>query len=300
MICTTGRQRGVRRATQVLSAALVAALLLPSLACANIYLPWQSAAAAGEAGPAGPDSWSRMEIQRLVVAEAITNGTVPAPLALAVADVESEFVPRTVGYSGTVGIMQLHPDVAKSELGADIDALRDSATNIRLGLRRLARLHQRYDGDWELALSHYRGGELEQKDGRYRAHEFTHAYVHRVMTCWRYYQRDLLVRAWIRQASGAQRFVADEFRPRSVAWTTAGHSAHRRLHPYETYPNDHDAGRFRPHDRRCDDTMPAHRPARFRFDAGGGWSAIEGAAPVRYHRGGPWVPVTGDGSGRFR
>ena len=77
---------------------------------------------------------------------------------------------RTIGYSGTVGVMQLHPDVAKSEFGADADTLRDPATNIRLGLRWLARLHERYDEDWELALSHYRGGELAKDDGRHRAH----------------------------------------------------------------------------------------------------------------------------------
>ena len=300
MIQTTGKQRGGRRATYVLSAALGAALVLPSLASANIVLPSAPAAATGEAGPTWPGPWSRTEVQRLIVTEAVGNGTVPAPLALAVADVASDFVPRSVGYAGTVGVMQLHPDVAKSEFGADVDALRDPATNIRLGLRWLALLHERYDGDWELALSHYRGGELAKVDGRHRGHEFTHAYVRRVMRCWRRYQRDLLVRAWIREANGGPRFVSGGVHPRFEARTAGNHSASHRQHVYERYPHDYDLGRFPLVDRRCDDTVRTHWPARFRFSDGGGWSAIEGTPPVRYHRGGRWVPVTGDGSGRFR
>ena len=300
MMHTRNKQRGGRRATHVLPATLGAALLLPSLAFAAVNVPPQPAAAADEAGPTWPGPWSRAEIQRLIVAEAVGNGTVPAPLALAVADVESDFVQRTVGNSGTVGVMQLHPDVAKSEFGADADALRDPVTNIRLGLRRLARLHERYDGDWELALSHFRGGELAKKDGRYRAHEFTRAYIRRVISCWRLYRQDLLVRARIREANGASRFVSDDVRPRSETWTADNHSAYHRRHAYERYPPDHNIRRFRFADRRCDDTVPTHRPAPFRLSDGGGWSAVESAPPVRYHRGGRWIPVTGDGSGRFR
>ena len=291
MTHATGKQRDGWRATHVLSAALGAALVLPSLAFANIVLPSAPAAVAGETGPTWPGPWSRTEVQRLIVTEAVSNGTVPAPLALAVADVASDFVPRSVGYSGTVGVMQLHPHVAKSEFGADADALRDPATNIRHGLRWLARLHERYDGDWELALSHYRGGELAKVDGRYRGHEFTHAYVRRVMNCWRRYQRDLLVRAWIREANGAPRFVSDGIQPRFEARTAGNHGAYHRQHVYERYPHDHDLGRFPLVDRRCDDTVPTHWPARFRFSDGDGWSAIEGAPRVRNHRGGRY---TGD------
>ena len=300
MMQISSRQRGERRASHVLLAALGAALLLPSFAIANIYPQSETAAGAGETSPAWPGPWSRTEIQQLVVAEAVSNGAVPVPLALAVADVESDFVPRTIGYSGTVGVMQLHPDVAKSEFGADADTLRDPATNIRLGLRWLARLHERYDEDWELALSHYRGGELAKADGRHRAHRFTDGYVQRVMSCWRHYRRDLLVRAWIREANGGPRFVSDEAPPRLEAWSAGTRRWCDRLHAYERHSHDHRLDHIRPVDDGFDDLAPADRPARFRFSDGSGWWAVEDAPRARDFRGGRWVPVTGNGSGRFR
>ena len=166
------------------------------------------------------DSWDRTEVQRMIVSEAVANGTVPATLALAVADVESDFVSRTIGASGAIGLMQLLPAVVKDEGDAAAmneesvaaEMLWNPVANVRLGLRRLARLHQRYDGDWELALSHFRG-ELPKEAGRDRAHDYTRAYVQRVMRCWRHYQRDRLVRAWIREARGEPRFVMDDADP---------------------------------------------------------------------------------------
>ena len=304
MMHTRSKQRGGRRATHVLPATLGAALLLPSLAFAAVHVPPQPAAAADEAGPTWPGPWSRAEIQRLIVAEAVGNGTVPAPLALAVADVESDFVQRTVGNSGTVGVMQLHPDVAKSEFGADADALRDPVTNIRLGLRRLARLHERYDGDWELALSHFRGGELAKK-GRTIPRARVHPRLHP--------PGDKLLAAVSARSAGA---CLDPGGERSVALRRGRRSGAIRdvdcrqpqcvppcgMRGYEcvsardhNYPAPSGVA-----DRRCDDTVPTHRPAPFRFSDGGGWSAVESAPPVRYHRGGRWIPVTGDGSGRFR
>ena len=300
MTRTTGKQRGGRRATYVLSAALGAALVLPSLASANIHLQSPPPAATGDPGKTWPGPWHRTDVQRLVVAEAVANGTVPAPLALAVADVASDFVPRTVGSSGTVGVMQLHPDVAKSEFGADAAALRDPAANVRLGLRWLARLHERYGGDWELALSHYRGGELARVDGRPRAHEFTHAYVRRVVSCWRHYRRDLLVRAWIRDAQGEPRFVSHGTRPQFEAWTAGHPGAWRRQFVHARYPDHRAPGTFEPGTARYDVAASLCRPARARFDGGRGWTAIEGASPARLVRGGPWVPITGAGAGRFR
>ena len=70
----------------------------------------------------------RLEIQRLIVVESVRSGAVPAPLALAVAGVESGFVAETLGASGKVGVMQLLPSVAVSEFGADAGNLGDPAT----------------------------------------------------------------------------------------------------------------------------------------------------------------------------
>ena len=255
----------------------------------------------GDGAPAWPGPWSRTEVQRLVVTEAVSHGKVPAALALAVAEVESDFVPRTIGAGGAVGVMQLLPATAKSELGADVAALKDPATNVRLGLRWLARLHERYDGDWELALSHFRGGKLAQKDGRYRPHEYTRTYVRRVMRCWRNYERDLLVRAWIRDANGAPRFVAGGTGPRLEARTAGGWDSHQWQHAHASYPHHHrHRERFRAAHHPCDEPAAWHEPAPHRFNGGGRWTAIEGTPSVRYRYEGPWVPVTGAGGGRFR
>ena len=297
---TTGRQRRARRAIHVLAAALGAALVSPSLAAANILLASPAATVAGDAAPAWPGPWSRIEVQRLVVTEAVANGKVPSALALAVAEVESDFVPRTIGASGTIGVMQLLPATAKSELGADAAALKDPVTNVRFGLRWLARLHERYDGDWELALSHFRGGKLAQEDGRFRPHQFTRSYVRRVMHCWRHYERDLLVRAWIREANGAPRFVSRGTGPRIEARAASGWDPHRWQHVHASDSHYHYHARFRAAHHWCDEPAVLPGRATHRFNGGGRWTANEGTPSVRYRHGGSWIPVTGAGGGRFR
>ena len=286
--------RGIRRAALVLAAGLVPGAGLPLVAGAAIHID-----------PARLVVQDRAAVQRLVVAEAVRNGRVPAPLALAVVDVESGFVPRTVGTSGAIGLMQVLPAVAEREFAAEADALFEPVTNLRIGLGRLARLHARYEGDWELALSHYRGGELRQKAGRYLAHGYTLAHVERVMRGWRRYQRDPLVRAWIREATGMPRFVAAAPNSRyeeRAAWTRP---TLRWESATDSLPSRDD---LRHHDRhraeRCDEVHPPRWPAGRRIGASGGanggrWTAIEGV-PTRAlrFRGGRWVAVTG--GPRFR
>ena len=208
---------------------------------------------------------------------------------------------------------------------------------MRLGLRRLADLHQRYAGDWELALSHFRGGDLPQVHGRYRAHDFTRAYVDRVMRCWRGYARDRVVRAWVREARGARRFVADDTSPRARKWATlprdpavnrgrAGGEACEACVPYDRGRYrahnrgraggeaceacvPYDRGRYRAHNRRCIHDQPdgtcieaaaPHRPSgAYRFHGGGRWRAIDGTpAPDFRHSRARWVAVAG--GNRFR
>ena len=303
---TTGRRPAVRRAALVLAVGLGPAAVLPALAAV--------ATAAGDTfiDPARLAQPDRGTVQRLVVTEAVRNGKVPAPLALAVVDVASDFVPRTVGSSGKVGLMQLLPAAAQREFGSEAEggALFDPATNVRLGLRRLARLHARYGGDWELALSHFRAGDLPQADGRYRGPDFSRAYVDRVTRCWRRYARDRLVRAWIREARGERRFVADDTFPRAREWAALprdpainrGGEACEACVPY-------DRGRFRAHNRpcihdrtdgTCTEAAAPHRPGRaHRFHGGGRWRAIEGTpAPGFRHPRARWVAVTG--GTRFR
>ena len=292
----TDRWRGVRRA---------ALTLLVGLGAGAVVFP-PEAGAAVHVHPAGAVIENRGAVQRLVVAEAVRNGAVPAPLALAVVEVESGFVARTVGASGAIGLMQILPATAEREFAADADALREPVTNLRMGLGLLARLHSRYGGDWELALSHFRGGELRREAGRHVAHGYTLGYVERVMHGWRRYQRDPLVRAWIREARGAPRFAAAEPPPRfeeRAAWarpairresgTGSAHPRHRHLHG----PGHRLA-------EPCDETHPPRRPAGRRFGrsgpgGGGRWTAIEGApSPAHRFRAGRWVAITG--GPRFR
>ena len=296
---TIGRRRGGSRATFVLSAALGAALVCPTLAAANIKFPSQPVVVPGQSGSEWPGPTSRNAVQRLIVTEAVGNGVVPASLALAVAEVESNFVPRTVGASGTVGVMQIHPTVAEKEFETDAVALRDPATNVRLGLQWLARLHTLYDGDWELALSHYRGGELAKNGGRYRAHEYTRDYVQRVMRCWQYYERDVLVEAWIREARGGSRFDDGGIRPRIETWIASDRSTYHRNAAYHWYARDHYGGAVVPDQRGCVVRTAPHWPSRRRFDDGEPWTATTGVPGARFRQGGGWIPITGAGGWRF-
>ena len=46
------------------------------------------------------------------------------------------------------------------EFGVAADELWDARLNVRLGIDFLARLVERYDGRWDLALSHYNSGRV--------------------------------------------------------------------------------------------------------------------------------------------
>ena len=143
---------------------------------------------------ASPAQASKPEIRRLVVAEAARNGVVPTSLALAVARVESNFDPGAVSSAGARGVMQIMPRTANSEFGVSGEALWDPRINVRLGLRYLAQLYDRYGRRWDLALSHYNGGSLARsRSGRPRAHFYTRRYVERVLAFERQY-RDVLPR----------------------------------------------------------------------------------------------------------
>ncbi len=131
-------------------------------------------------------------IERLVLAESLEVPSVPAALALAVAKEASDFG-REIGATGSIGVMQLRPATAAREFGVTPNEIRNPVTNVRLGLHYLRRLYWRYDGDWELALSHYRGGPLPSRAGRYRPHEHARGFVDRVMGWWRRYERSSLV-----------------------------------------------------------------------------------------------------------
>ena len=117
------------------------------------------------------------------------NGTVPPALALAVAQVESNFRADAKSPVGAQGVMQIMPATAKGVFNISADHLRDPKINVRIGVSYLERLYRQYGGRWDLALSHYNGGSLKRQNGRYVAHSYTRGYVAKVMRYWRQFQR---------------------------------------------------------------------------------------------------------------
>jgi soluble lytic murein transglycosylase-like protein len=103
----------------------------------------------------------RDPVRRLIVAEADRFG-VPAAFALAVAWQESGWQQGVVSWAGAVGVMQLLPAtgqwVGEAMLGTTVN-LRDTAQNVRAGVRLLAHYLDRYDGNRDLALAAYYQGQ---------------------------------------------------------------------------------------------------------------------------------------------
>lgn len=133
---------------------------------------------------------SQTEVTRIIAEEAAKNGRVPLPVALAVAKVESDFRDDALSPAGARGVMQIMPNTAMSEFGVPAEALGDARLNTRLGIAYLERLHNRYGGNWELALSHYNGGTLPAAAGQYVAHDYTRQYVADVMKWAAVYRAD--------------------------------------------------------------------------------------------------------------
>ncbi len=191
------------------------------------------------------------DIPSMIVAEAVRQGPVPPALALAVAKVGSNMASSALGAAGTVGTMQIPPRLA-AEFNADADDLRDAEPNIRAGIAYLAALQARYAGDWRLALSHYRGGPLQEMNKGLAPHQFTRPYVRDVLRWWRLYRHGPLVSAWLRKAQGLPRFGPPD----------AG--AMPGLHPLRQV--EHSPAALAP------------RPATGRAHSGGRWRAVTGGA----------------------
>ena len=135
---------------------------------------------------------TRTEIKKIVVEEALAT-KVPPSLAMAVAKVESDFQARALSPKGARGVMQIMPATAKGEFGVDADELWDARLNIQLGIDFLERLIARYDGRWDLALSHYNGGSVAGSSSNARALPSTRKYVQAVLRWQRRYANQAAV-----------------------------------------------------------------------------------------------------------
>jgi soluble lytic murein transglycosylase-like protein len=118
------------------------------------------------------------DLRSLAVAAARRHGLDP-DLVLAVASVESAFVPTAVSPKGAQGLMQLMPATARA-LGVT-DAF-DPEANLDGGARHLQSLIERYKGDVEKALAAYNAGERAVE--RYKGvppYRETRSYVKKVL-----------------------------------------------------------------------------------------------------------------------
>jgi len=138
----------------------------------------------------GAAAADKAEVMRMVSDAATRNGQVPVGVALAVARVESNFDGQAISPAGARGVMQIMPATAMDEFGVPGEQLLDPQLNVKLGIAYLERLYNRYGHDWELALSHYGGGNLRSSGGRFVAHSYTRRYVAEVIRYSRSYQMD--------------------------------------------------------------------------------------------------------------
>lgn len=157
----------------------------PTLALSSLFRAATATFLATMMGAGNVQAQSSMQVKSLIAQEARASGRVPVNLAMAVAGVESNYNPKATSPAGAQGVMQIMPSTARIEFDVSADKLKDPELNIRLGIAYLERLHNRYGGSWELALSHYNGGTLSRDvNGRYQAHTHNRAYVERIIRRW--------------------------------------------------------------------------------------------------------------------
>jgi soluble lytic murein transglycosylase-like protein len=96
----------------------------------------------------------------------------------AVIHAESHFNPKAISKTGAQGLMQLMPETAR-ELGVKNSL--SAKQNIKGGVKHLARLLNKYDGDNELASAAYNAGEgAVKRHGGIPPYRETQVYVERV------------------------------------------------------------------------------------------------------------------------
>lgn len=126
-------------------------------------------------------------VMAMVAEEARAQGVDPA-LALAVAQVESDFQPGVRSHMGAIGVMQIMPATGLGEFGLHSWQLYNPRENIRAGISFIKQLQGRY-GRNDIVLSHYNGGSrVRGRDGRLRVIPATRPYVKKVLAKARYYR----------------------------------------------------------------------------------------------------------------
>ena len=136
---------------------------------------------------------TRAQVKRIVVEESLRAGFPPS-LAMAVAKVESDFDDSAESPAGARGVMQIMPKTGKDLYGIDPEELWDARLNAQLGIDYLKSLIRRYDGRWDIALSHYNGGSGVGDPSNPKIIPATTAYVNKVLRLQRRYREE--ARSW--------------------------------------------------------------------------------------------------------
>ena len=116
----------------------------------------------------------------LIESDKKSNYVTPA-LALAVAKVESNFNPNALSIKGARGVMQIMPRTGLLEFGVKREDLFKPEINIRIGVLFLDKLIKKYNGQIDIALSHYNGGSAVGSWPNVKIIPATYPYVLKVL-----------------------------------------------------------------------------------------------------------------------
>ena len=116
-------------------------------------------------GPTGPgDATKIVSPYANIIAKYAAFYDIPLPLAHAVIRVESNYKPYSLGKAGEVGLMQIKPATAElMGYSGPTAGLFDPETNIRYGLKYLAKAHDLGGGDTCGTILRYNAGHAAKR-----------------------------------------------------------------------------------------------------------------------------------------
>ena len=120
-------------------------------------------------------------IKMLLIDNAKKSNYVKPSLALAIAQVESNFNTNAISNKGAIGVMQIMPKTARDLYGIPKHKFFDPIINIKIGISFLDHLIKKYKGRIDIALSHYNGGSAVGKWPNVKIIPATYNYVLKVL-----------------------------------------------------------------------------------------------------------------------
>tara|TARA_B100000780_G_C21083213_1_gene436298 strand:- start:213 stop:905 length:693 start_codon:yes stop_codon:yes gene_type:complete len=127
------------------------------------------------------ENYSKRYIKKLLIENAQKSKYVSPSIALAVARVESNFRYNVISDKGAIGVMQIMPKTALLVFNVKREKLFIPEINIKLGIRFLDSLIEKYKGNIDIALSHYNGGSAVGKWPKVKIIPITYPYVLKVL-----------------------------------------------------------------------------------------------------------------------